>query len=134
MMDDLLVDWSPQYDSEGNIDPNLPNIKDVKVFPIHPDDEIILFQRPGTSGVFSHVNKIEQITQNGCVCCYGSEKYQPQRTQTIRQKYKYTGCSWTWWPPKFAINGDPSIPQCGTSSYFNSIGEKILSSDCFYII
>jgi hypothetical protein len=142
MMGDLLVDEDFVYDENGVLvkdehgDPVVTS--QVKVYPIHPDDEIILFQRASQAdnGLFGNSGTKPYITQpGGCKCCYGGEAYNPTRTRTIRQKYKHIGCSWTWWPQKYAINGDPAVPACGTSSYASPFDRTNYTptSNCFFV-
>jgi hypothetical protein len=137
MLGDLLVDNEYVLDSNGDLirDPvteEFETIKKVKVYPIHPDDEIILFQRVGTEAIFKGGNEVDKITNDGCKCCYGKTFLIPQRSRTVRQKYKNIGCSWTWYPPKYAINGDPTIPQCSYFSYNDPRNNNEHHSNCYF--
>jgi hypothetical protein len=139
MLGDLLVDREYALDSNGNLitDPDTggyKTVKNVNVYPIHPDDEIILFQRVGSDAVYKSGNEVEKITNDGCKCCYGKTKLYPTRTRTVRQKYKNIGCAWTWYPPKYAVNGDPNIPQCSAFSLLDPRFDFSVShlSNCYY--
>ena len=128
MLGDLLVDWdfklietgpdAGKIDTDLNGDPIL--IEKAQVFPIHKDDELILYQMPGKSYGGNQGLEFGGATELQCLCCYGHADFTPQRTTKIRQKYKYIGCSWTWYPPKFTFNYDQNIPQCGIAAGVNT--------------
>jgi hypothetical protein len=105
----LKADGSIETDNQGNP----VTIEKSQVYPIHKDDELILFQTPYEGDLGNNANQIYNNGQNGCKCCYGYSRIALQRSRTIRQKYKYTGCSWVWYPPKYLFNYDQNIPQCG---------------------
>ena len=141
MLDDLLVDYQYILDSDGNLQRDPNNSEEylkgpsLQVYPIHPDDELILFQRPGSIGPMGEGSEVETLAYpTGCYCCYGKTTFTATRTQTIRQKYKHIGCAWTWYPQKYAINGDPLIPQCSSSGYtdITQAGGRAAASDCYY--
>jgi hypothetical protein len=137
MIGDLLVDDEFKINAEGEIerddqgDPIL--IEKCQVSPIHKDDELILFQRPFVDGFFGdNSTRVYNNGQNGnCKCFYGYSTYRPQRTRTIRQKYKYIGCQWTWYPPKFLFNYDQNIPQCGIAAQKNPTDPLPFYANCF---
>jgi hypothetical protein len=143
MLGDLLIEEGYKVNSQtGDIelDPVTHEpILDPKlgVYPIHPDDELILFQRPGKPGQYGGGGEKDTLTfPGGCRCCYGSTSFNPLRSQTIRQKYKNIGCAWTWYPPKYALDGNPTIPQCVNSTYRDPNAPEdeqiVRASDCPY--
>lgn len=123
MLGDLLVDLDYVIGSDGKIEldneGNPITIDKCQVFPIHKDDELILYQMPGNSTGGNQGQQYGGATPEQCLCCVGYADYRPTRTRTIRQKYKYVGCSWTWYPPKFTFNYDQTIPQCGIAAGVN---------------
>ena len=131
MLGDLLVEKEFLLDETGNlirdeVTGEFKTYKDVQVYPIHPDDELILFQLPGPANIYGGPAVYQTVRDHGCACCYGRTIQRPLRTEPVRQKYKNIGCSWTWYPPKFAINGDPNIPQCSLFS------EGFEYSNCYF--
>ena len=123
---DLNADGTIKVDNQGN-----PiKIEKCQLYPVHKDDELILFQTPYSGDLGNNANQIYNNGQNGCKCCYGYSRLVLQRSRTIRQKYKYIGCSWVWYPPKYLFNYDQNIPQCGIG--FEKSGTEIdYNVNCF---
>lgn len=129
MIGDLLVDKEFELEADGTI--KQINGQDVlidkcQVYPVHKDDELILFQTAYQGDLGNNSDRVFSNGSSQCLCCYGYSRYKPQRSQTIRQKYKYIGCSWVWYPPKYLFNYDQNIPQCGIAY------EKATSSQTDY--